>query len=256
VTLTDLAQHFGSNRPITPDQWAYAVLLGRARTISNKDRAPGSDRDADGNEEVDLHGALGELVLRGIVRRLPGFEQAARYMENHMFRKGGGSDVKGPDLLFADHGTDVGIDVKTFDCREYKRYFAINDNKHHELQGQCVGYMGLICPPYAHTACITRLIPYDAVSTWDVRQLRKDKNGKRRGTPSRNLEIDVVMRQYTASAYDIAKSRSEVYPEAVVFGLARQKGEGSVIARLSQVLPAAAPYLAEAQATLDEDALI
>lgn len=250
MTLLELETHFGVNLPLTAEQWAYAVLLGRARTLSNKHRAPGSDRDQDGNEEVDLHGALGELVLYGIVRRLPGSEEGARYLREHMFWEGGGSDVKGSDLLFPDQGGHVGIDVKTFDCRSYKRYFAINDNKHSELVGQCVGYMGLICPPYASMACITRLIPYEDVSAWPVAQLRKDEEGRRRGTPSRDLDIQVAMQRYTAAAYDIGKNRFNVHAEQDVFELARQVGVGSVIVRLSRELPAAAPYLVEAQASL------
>jgi hypothetical protein len=43
--------------------------------------------------EVDLHGALGELVLYGMVRRLTGSAEGAQYMRDHMFRKRGDSDV-------------------------------------------------------------------------------------------------------------------------------------------------------------------
>jgi hypothetical protein len=173
-------------------------------------------------------------------------------MLDHLFHESGGSDVKGADLLFTDEHEQipVGIDVKTFDCRDRKRYFAINNNKHKELAGQCVGYMGLVCPPYARAACVTRLIPYDSVSLWKVWQLRKDKDGKKRGTPSRNLLIEVAMQEYAGVAYDIESSRLDAYSEDAVHDLASRKGNGTVISRLSRLLPLAAPFLAEAQSTL------
>lgn len=93
MTRAELEKQLNTCRSLTIRQWACAMLLGRARTLSNLRRHKRSDRK-ESNWLVDLYGALGELVL---------------YKLNN-------------------------------------RFFAINDNKHQHLSGQCVGYMGLICP--------------------------------------------------------------------------------------------------------------
>jgi hypothetical protein len=229
---------------VTAEQWAYAELLGKARTLSNPERADDADRGEEINEKVDLQGALGELMLYGIVRDLPDSTEAARQMLAHMFCATGGKDVKGADLVFEEEGRTIGVDVKSFDCSPWKRYLAINDNKHHKLYGQCIGYLAIICPSYARTACLTRLIPYDDVSAWECFIL-----GKKR-SPSRNLRIDVAMRTYSPANYSLAASRRDVHSPDEVRRLARQTSERSPLVNLCRLLPAAEKYLIEAQKVL------
>ena len=100
---------------------------------------------------MDLHGALGELLLFGAVRLLPNSDAAVEYMRRQLFCISGGRDVSGPDLSFHDDDASaddppVGIDVKTFDCATNKSRFAINAHKHAQLAGQCFAYMALVCP--------------------------------------------------------------------------------------------------------------
>ena len=242
----DLEKQFGTCLPLTLEQWAFALLLGRARQQTNASRAATADRGPRGNQQVDLHGALGELLLYGMVRKLPGSADALAYMRRQLFCATGGRDVAGPDLLFDDDddGTRIGIDVKTFDCDEKKKQFAINDHKHAQLEGQCAAYMGLVCPSWSHIACIIRPIPYDDVSTWDCAPLRIG------GSPSRNLPIEIAMRQYGIADYSIEHSRQDVYSKQEVLNRARETGDGTPIARLTRMLPEAETYLAQAQATL------
>jgi hypothetical protein len=244
---TELERRFGTCLPLTAEQWAYAVLLGGARKLSNQERADTSDRGEAGNEEVDLHGALGELLLFGMVRDLPESQDGIAYMLEHLFVETGGKGNKGADLLFEDAGVPVGIDVKTFDCSPRKHFFAINYDKHAALaeNNTCVGYMGLICPRFARNACITRLIPYAYVSTWKYRNLRKEG-----GSVSRNCPINSVMRDFAGSDYSFESNRRDVYSATEVRSLARQIGAGSPIARLSRLLPTAERLLVETQAAL------
>jgi hypothetical protein len=133
--------------PLTAEQWAHALLLGEARQCTNKARARSADRGAQGNHEVDLHGALGELLLYGRVRGLRDSDEGADSMRRQLFCITGGRDVQGADLRFIEDGVTIAIDVKTYDCSPSKRYFAINDNKHRELaDDSCIGYVGLVCP--------------------------------------------------------------------------------------------------------------
>jgi hypothetical protein len=244
VRLRDLETRFGTCLTLTLKQWAYALLLGGARQQTNLARAASADRGRRGNQEVDLHGALGELLLFGMARGLPDSADAVAYMRRQLFCTSGGRDVDGPDLLFHDSGVVIGIDVKTFDCASNKSYFAINDHKHAQLAGQCVAYMGLVCPRWARTACVMRPIPYEDVSAWKSEPLRMS------GSKSRNLPIETAMRQYGLAAYSIERSRQELHSEAEIRALARKTGEGTPIAVLSRLLPEAAPYMAKAQATL------
>lgn len=75
LNLRDLEAQLGTRVPLSAGQWACAVLLGCARAWIN-DRNPKSnaDRGRDAMEWIDLHGALGELLLLGIVRSLPDSE--------------------------------------------------------------------------------------------------------------------------------------------------------------------------------------
>ena len=244
VKWKDLEQRFGKRVDLTPLQWAFALLLGEARQQSNAGRAARSDRGRRGNQAVDLHGALGELWLYGAARSLPDSADAASYMRSQLFCAAGGRDVTGADLLFEDAGRPIGIDVKTFDCAKNKSFFAINDNKHSQLAGQCFAYMGLVCPAWARKACVMFPIPYADVSTWECSSLRPG------GSDSRNLPIGIAMQRYGCEGYSIEDSRRDVYSKQEIRDLACETGEGSPIAALSRLLPDAAPYLAKAQAAL------
>lgn len=248
MTRAELEEKLNTSRSLTIRQWACALLLGRARTLSNRRRHKSSDR-SESNWVVDLYGALGELVLYSIVRRLPASEEAVRYLLNHIFLETGGKGAVGPDLLFSEGQQQIGIDAKTFNCKTKNRFFAINDNKHQHLAGQCLGYVGLICPLWGRLAYVTSVIPYDDVSSWSCGQLRKSEKGKQ-GTPSRNLDIRKAMRLYARGSYSIEASRSNVHPQDKVWRAALQTDKESVMVFLSELLPKAAGYLPEAQEDL------
>jgi hypothetical protein len=233
---TDLEARLGRNIPLSQTQWAYAWLLGEARRESNAHRAKRSDRGADGNHSVDLHGALGELLLFGMVRDLKD-EDAIEHTRRQLYIEGGGRNAVGADVSFIENGTPVGIDVKTFDCDPKKKYFAINDDKHEQLRGQCAGYVGLICPAYAQQACLTTIIDYDDVSRWPVRTLRPG------GSPSRNLPIKEAMTRYCRAPYSITESRKQTYAETAVRGEALQTGAKSVGERMIHLLPEIEPVV-------------
>ena len=234
MKLTDLTANFDTSCSVGDMEWACAVLLGDARVISNeKHRSEEANRGKEGNRAVDLHGSLGEFLLLRMVRKLPESEIAEAYMRNHLFIPGGGRDAAGPDLLFEDDGRPTGIDVKTFDCKKNKRFFAINNKKHTKLAGQCVGYMGLICPAYGRRAYVTKLIPYEDVSTWPVDLLKKNDEG----SASRNLPIKDAMRLYCSESYSLEDNRRDTYPEEHILTLARQHGPRSPCKRLSERLP-------------------
>ena len=189
-------------------------------------------------------------VLYSIVRRLPDSEEAVSFILNHIFLETGGKGVEGPDLLFVEGPLRIGVDAKTFNCQGRNHFFAINDNKHKHLVRQCVGYMASeFCPLWARRGCVTSLIPYGDVSSWDCDQLRKNSKGKQ-GTPSRNLEIVDAMRLYTSSSYDINASRCDSHPQSKVWQTALQTGKGSVMTYLGELLPKTAPYLPPAQEDL------
>jgi hypothetical protein len=98
---------------------------------------------------VDLLGALGELFLLSTIMGAAGSDRAVAYMRDHLSRQQGGRGVKGPDLHFTDDETGAlhEIDVKTFDCSPNKKFFAINDNKHRLLAGQCSAYFCIVTHP-------------------------------------------------------------------------------------------------------------
>lgn len=241
MRLARLQARFHKCIDLSAENWAAALLLGKARERSNVLRRPSSHRGARGNRDVDLHGALGELTLFGMVLREPDSESAAEYMRSQLFMAGGGAAVSGPDLLFDDDGGAVGIDVKTFDCGTQKRVFAINDDKHAKLAGNCLGYVGLICASFSTLACLTRLIPYEEVLRWERRTLRPG------GSPSRNLFIGAALQQYGVESFSIERSRESLHDEAVVRELALARGEGTVADRLAHYLPQVEPYLEDAQ---------
>ena len=79
MRLESLQKHFLRCIPVSADQWAFALLLGRARERSNTLRLRSADRGTRGNLEVDLHGALGELILYGMVLRQPDHARPASW---------------------------------------------------------------------------------------------------------------------------------------------------------------------------------
>lgn len=124
MRLADLEARLGRNISLSAAQWAFAWLLGEARRASNLHRDPRSDRGNSGNQSVDLHGALGELLLFGMLREL-GDAAAVEHSRRQLYIAGGGRDASGADVSFVENGAATGIDVKTFDCDPKKRFFAI-----------------------------------------------------------------------------------------------------------------------------------
>lgn len=70
--------------------WAAAAILACARSASNEGRAPEHDRGIEGNRQVDLHGAFGELLLQRTLRQIANSEDAQQYMSTSMFIATGG----------------------------------------------------------------------------------------------------------------------------------------------------------------------
>ncbi len=184
-------------------------MLGAERTKSNDSRRHRQSDRGEFNRDVDLLGALGELFFLSTAMAAESGGDAVDYMRGHMFKEAGGKGIKGPDLGFIDHasGTLNEIDVKTFDCAENKRYFAINDNKHAGLKGQCSAYFCLATPPRGRRMAVARLVPYSDVDSWKVALL-----GFPRGTPSRNFPIAGFLKTYFSSPPDRRALRGDVFP--------------------------------------------
>lgn len=229
------------DRPIalSPRIWAKALLLGEARRLTNADRHKSAERGAVGNQEVDLHGALGELVLLTIVERSEG-KQSATTMAAHMFNPLGGRSVEGPDLLVCDRdGHTHGVDAKTFDCSASKRFFAINGTKHANLRGLCSWYFALLVPRFGQQAELAKLVPYDDVQRWDASNLRAaNATG---GSISRNMPIQAFVSKYFSRSIDIRGLRESTYSKLEVMRLAN---DDAVRIELFTWLP-------KARATLD-----
>ena len=192
--------------------WAWARLLGDARTASNDDqRAARSDRGSF-NAQVDLLGALGELFLLRGALAAECSEQAVSYMRDHLYREQGGRGVEGPDICFVDHVTNetYELDVKTFDCSPNKRVFAINDNKHRQLRGQCSAYLCVIAPRFGYRMAIARPVPYAEVEEWSIWCLRRG------GSASRNLPIGNFLDAYFSRTPILEELRSMRFSESEV----------------------------------------
>ena len=208
MTLDDIVRR--TDRALSPSarSWAWARFLADARTASNDDRrAARSDRGRF-NQQVDLLGAMGELFLLRTAAATERSAEAVAYMRGHLYDERGGANVVGPDIQFADHddGEVRGIDVKTFDCAPNKRYFAINDNKHCALGGQCSHYLCVIAPPFGSRMAVSRLVPYSDVDGWSVFQLRRGSS------ESRNLPIGEFLARYFARPPSLEELRRTAIP--------------------------------------------
>ena len=71
-----------------------------------------------------------------------------------------------------------------------KKFFAINDNKHNMLRGQCSDYLCVVTPRFGCRMAVARLVPYAEVEKWPVKCLRHG------GSASRNLSIESFLQQY------------------------------------------------------------
>ena len=212
--------------------WAWAHFLGEARTSSNDQRR---HRDSDRgrfNTQVDLLGALGELFLLGSAQGFERSIEAVSYTRDHLFNEGGGSGVKGPDFRFTDHVTGRlhELDVKTFDCSENKRFFAINDSKHRLLAGQCTAYFCLITPRHGRRMAVARLVPYAEVARWPVESLRKVGPG----SPSRNLPIARFLESYFSAPPTIDELRGSTFSEDEI---AAARADPEVREKLKALVP-------------------
>jgi hypothetical protein len=208
MEISDITRITNDIVPLSPRLWAWASLLGGARTASNDERRHHRSDRGGSNDQVDLLGALGELFLLGAVMDAADSAEAAEYMRGHLYSSAGGADVKGPDLAFAasDVGARYAIDVKTFDCSPNKRFFAINANKHRSLAGQCTHYFCIAVPRYGRRMAVARLIPYADVETWPEVRLRSG------GSPSRNCPLRDFLSGYFTHIPNLETIRADVYP--------------------------------------------
>jgi hypothetical protein len=235
VKLESLQSALDRRIRLSPEIWAKALLLGKLRTTTNSSRAVAADRGAAGNTAVDLHGAIGELVLLHLVVRLGGTAEALQ-MASHMFSPEGGQAVVGPDLLVSTPEGVVGIDAKTFDCAPNKRFFAINDSKHRSLQSACGWYFALLSPSFGQFAELTRLVPFEDVETWETASLRSGPQG----SASRNLPIGDFLTRYSRRQIDLRKVSRHRHDADVVGKLSTA---ASVRDDFVQLLPAAKEFI-------------
>jgi len=197
MRLAELEHKCRRRLPLSRNLWAMAALLGEARRLSNEyRRAAHRDRGDRRNQHADLLGALVELLLFVEVIRLNPNESAIGYMREHLFNPEGGAKEIQPDLRFDDPATDrsICVDAKSFDCAPYKRYFAINREKHAKLKGACDYYYCVLVPAYGQSAVVSALVPYTDVDAWAVDSLGSYED------PSRNLPIRTFLTRYCAAS--------------------------------------------------------
>ena len=212
MTLRDIVRKTDRFVELKPRHWAWARILGEARTASNdRRRARRSDR-GEFNAQVDLLGALGELFLLRCAMAAEGSGEAVKYMRGHLYNEQGGGEVEGPDIEFVDHvtGERCQLDVKTFDCAPNKRFFAINDNKHRLLRGCCSHYLCVITPPFGRRMAVSCLVPWSTVDEWSTQKLRPG------GSASRNFPIGRFLRDHFKNPPSLEELRGEVHsPKAI-----------------------------------------
>jgi hypothetical protein len=227
-----LEQKVDSIVPVTPTLWAWAEILGAARTGSNDTRRHRSADRGAGNAKVDLTGAFGELLLLDWVTKLYPPEVAAE-MAAHLYHPDGGDQVKGADLRLksADGHSIVGIDAKSFDCAPNKRRFAINARKHRDLGGLCQYYFCVLATPYGTKAAVSRLVPYAEVETWSAEQLRAT------GSASRNLDLNLFLKRQFTRPPSLSWLRAERHPPAQIDSLRRDPACRADLRRLIPRLP-------------------
>ena len=230
MTLNDIVGRSDTMVAVEPRHWAWAHFLGVARTASNDDRrARRSDRGRF-NRQVDLLGALGELFLLRTALMAERSAETVAYMRSHLYDEQGGAGVRGPDIRFVEHVTHDTheLDVKTFDCSENKTNFAINDNKHRMLDGQCTAYVCVVAPPYGRRMAVSRLVPYETVDDWPVGRLR------RCGSPSRNCPIQEFLNAHFTAPLNLNALRRDVFPMKEID---RARGDGAVRAEFEELVP-------------------
>lgn len=228
MTLEDLAQKTDRIIEATPALWAWAELLGEARTRSNDGRRDARSSRGAGNRQVDLMGAFSELLLLAWVRRLTPTSDSAR-MAAHLYHRGGGREVVGADLhLPTANGAMAGIDAKSFDCAPSKHYFAINEDKHRALGSECSWYFCVLAAPYGRQAAVARLVPYEDVGQWQRGHLRPG------GSPSRHLDIGLFLGRYFSAPPSLSALRKDTFP---AHEIQARKVDPSCRERLLQLIP-------------------
>ncbi|MBI6727192.1 hypothetical protein YA0089_26620 [Pseudomonas viridiflava] len=177
---------------VTARDWAFAALLGQARRQSNNTiRKTNRDRGDQKNIHVDLMGSISEiLALKYFRGKITPTERRSTMAA--MFRPEGGGGKLGADLKLSQLG--LTLDVKTFDCEDNKRFFAINSSKHADLMGACDGYLCVICPKYSTQAFIVDHVPYAEVTAWPSKAL----GGY--GDASYNLPIGDFLSRYAGNS--------------------------------------------------------
>ena len=212
MILEDVVKRTDSMVTVEARYWAWARFLGEARTASNDDRRASCSDRGRFNTQVDLLGALGELFLLRAAQAAKRSEEAVAYMRDHLYREEGGGGVEGPDIRFLDHDTNEiqELDVKTFDCSPNKKYFAINDNKHRQLGGQCSYYLCVVAPRFGSRMAVARLVPYAEVQEWPVKKLRSG------GSASRNFPIESFLKAYFTKPPLLEELRGATFSEAEV----------------------------------------
>lgn len=221
MILADVLKRTDTMVRVEARRWAWARFLGEARTASNDDRRAARSDRGQFNVQVDLLGALGELFLLRAALTAERSDEAVAYMRDHLYREQGGRGVEGPDIRFVDHVTSETreLDVKTFDCMPNKSYFAINDNKHDMLRGQCSDYLCVITPRLGRRMAVARLVPYAEVEKWSIGRLRHG------GSASRNLPIKSFLESYFTKPPDLEELRGSTLSEAEV----REACEDSIV---------------------------
>lgn len=205
---------------ISPNDWAFAALIGEARRRSNENKRNNTrDRGNEKNIHVDLMGSLGEVLAYKLYKNQMKPETAAKFVEDFC-KTEGGAVMQGADMRLDIGESTLDLDIKTYDCAPNKRFFAINSKKHAKLSDCCDGYLCILFPKYGRKAYVVNNVPYDHVSNWEQKAL----GGY--GDPSYNLPISsfastygeqaLVHKLVQEGAYTRDEIRNAIYSEPVM----------------------------------------
>ena len=169
---------FGNTYNLKIEYWGMAYAIAQAR-VSNMDgrRSRGQDR-GDANIIIDVQGAMGELLLRKIMRQT-----------NAEFDHFISLDIpKGGDCILP----HMVIDAKMALVQNRYLYMAINKAKHEK----CVvdAYACFLAELWGDSVQCSKLVPYNAVEGWPEKKLRKA------GSVAKVMRLDQFSHTYCKQA--------------------------------------------------------
>lgn len=165
--LEELGASCVSYVSLSPEMWATAAAVGRARIGCHRRSLADFHGDPGKHLQADSIGAVGEVLLAKMIMESSGaLRDAAKGFLRNMLKVGYQPGMADADLVFSRGRDHVSVDAKAQHFCFRNRYVCVTVRSFENITRPGTHYLMPLVQPLSRKAFIPALIPHEAVAEW------------------------------------------------------------------------------------------